>query len=662
MKTCLAVGLCVLAGLAGCSRPRPNSGTPRDISTVPAVDYLAKAFERYPLVAFSEPRHGAAGTTAFLRSLVRHPRFADTVNDVVVEFGNARYQDLADRYVAGEHVARDQLTQIWENTTVVTGVWTAPMYEGFLNEIRALNATRPPNRHVRVLLGDPPIDWRAVRGPADEDMNDWRDAHFAWVVDEQVMKKGRRALLWIGGAHVSRHVLFPESLIHLLDRRFPGNTLVALSIDRRDVEDRISTRLGQWPVVMAAPLRGTWLGRQESRAVGWQLSAGTVEQNADVAIFWDPAGGPDEAPRIEPGSAAAAELQRRQRLADATTAFRGGRIRFSADRAQLTPDSAPALEAVLAEMRRDVELKLLVKAFADAREANGAQLARERAAHVVQWLVERGIARERLEPRGCGASRALWFGRTEQERAANRKAELVRLSDRAGCEPPASFDFRSPSGALSQVPDASGVAWLIFVDDLHINFRNTGYLRALLKSIASELIRPGDLVAARSIGPSRLAIDLTSDRSLLEAAIARTSGSALNAADILATPARDSTAVAEEIAYRLKITLAAASAMIAEGARAGPRPKALLYISNGYSGDTEPLSQLARAARQAGVMIFTLDPRGVPGSPLAGERSSATQSSLRALGEPTRGFALLDPNDYEDGMARIRRAVLALRR
>ena len=443
MKLLLSVGLCALASLAACSRPPATQNALGDLAPVPAADYLANAFARHPLVAFSEPRHGAAGTTAFLNSLVRHPRFAGTVNDVVVEFGNARYQELADRFVAGDPVPRAQLQQIWQNTTVVTGVWTAPMYEGFLNEIRALNATLPADRRVRVLLGDPPIDWSAVRGPADEDMNDWRDAHYAWVIDEQVMKKGRRALLWIGGAHLSRQVLFPESLIHLLDRRFPGKTLVALAIDRKDVNQAIAGRLGQWPALMAAPIRETWLGRLESRSVGWHLSNGTIEQNADVAIFWEhPSSGPDEGPRIEAGSASAAELRRRQRLADATIAFRGGTIRFAAGTAQLTPDAEAALGAVLAELRRDADLKLLVKAFADAREANGMQLSQERAVLVVEWLVARGTARERLEPRGCGSSRALWFGHTEQERAANRKAELVRMSARAGCEPPASFAFR----------------------------------------------------------------------------------------------------------------------------------------------------------------------------------------------------------------------------
>src|SRR5687767_1021928 len=82
-------------------------------TTAPAAGYLVSAFQRFPLVAFSEPRHAAGGTREFFQSLIRHPGFAGTVNDVVVEFGNARYQAIADRYTAGEPVPHDQLRQIW---------------------------------------------------------------------------------------------------------------------------------------------------------------------------------------------------------------------------------------------------------------------------------------------------------------------------------------------------------------------------------------------------------------------------------------------------------------------------------------------------------------------------------------------------------------------
>jgi hypothetical protein len=58
---------------------------------------------------------------------------------------------------------------------------------------------------------------------------------------------------------------------------------------------------------------------------------------------------------------------------------------------------------------------------------------------------------------------------------------------------------RSRVGAAAQ--DA-GVTWLIIVDDLHLDFRNTGYIRKLLGSIASELIRDGDALVLRCSGRS----------------------------------------------------------------------------------------------------------------------------------------------------------------
>jgi hypothetical protein len=66
--------------------PEPSEG----------VMALLEAWERAPLVAFGEEHHNDR-QHAFLRSFVAHPAFPETVNDVVVEFGNARYQRLVDR-------------------------------------------------------------------------------------------------------------------------------------------------------------------------------------------------------------------------------------------------------------------------------------------------------------------------------------------------------------------------------------------------------------------------------------------------------------------------------------------------------------------------------------------------------------------------------------
>ena len=191
----------------------------------PAVDLILGAFDHYPLVALSEGAgHGQLETRSLFTTLIRDSRFHRTVRNIVIEFGNARYQEMMDRYVSGAPVTRDELRRVWEDTTQVSGIWSLPMYEQMLAEVRSVNARLAERLRIRVLLGDPPIDWSTVTSPADEDMNDWRDAHFASVIDRQVVRHHERALILVGGAHISRKVVFPNSLIHLLDSQFPGQT------------------------------------------------------------------------------------------------------------------------------------------------------------------------------------------------------------------------------------------------------------------------------------------------------------------------------------------------------------------------------------------------------------------------------------------------------
>jgi outer membrane protein OmpA-like peptidoglycan-associated protein len=54
----------------------------------------------------------------------------------------------------------------------------------------------------------------------------------------------------------------------------------------------------------------------------------------------------------------------------------------------------------------------------------------------VQWLVSRGISADRLTPKACGIASMLFTAATEDERAHNRRAELVRRTPEARCHPP----------------------------------------------------------------------------------------------------------------------------------------------------------------------------------------------------------------------------------
>jgi outer membrane protein OmpA-like peptidoglycan-associated protein len=426
----IAVVSCSLAGLASCA-PKPGP------KVQPAVAFLASAVQRHALVAIAE-HHGATETMDFLAALLRHPGVPGTVNDIVVEFGNARYQAAMDAFIAGKDVRLDDVSGAWENTTQVTGVWSSPIYAAMVADVRAVNAGLPPEKRFRVLLGDPPIEWSAVTSPADEDMNDWRDSHFAWVVDTHVVRRNRRAILFIGGAHLGRRSLFPNSLIHLLDARYPGRTLVADLVVPDRMDASLAARVSQWPVGSAAAIRGSWLGKAEAAQAGYTLSTGTLEQNIDVAIYLSPRPLSTVAPVIDWSSPYGLELRRRQALT--TLPFRTGGVRFEAGAIATTRDSAAALASIAAELRRDTSLRVTVKAFADGTEADGDALSRGRAEALVARLVADGISRERLTPLGCSASRPLWHDDTAARRAANRRAELVRTFAGIGCTPPTSFE------------------------------------------------------------------------------------------------------------------------------------------------------------------------------------------------------------------------------
>src|SRR6266850_8056856 len=75
--------------------------------------------------------------------------------------------------------------------------------------------------------------------------------------------------------------------------------------------------------------------------------------------------------------------------------------------------------------------------------------------------------------------------------------------------------------------DAAGRVFLLFVDDLHMDFQNTPRIRDIFKKMLKNLIHDGDMWGMVSTGTSSISIDLTYDRQLLDDAINRISGGGL---------------------------------------------------------------------------------------------------------------------------------------
>ncbi|RYZ06890.1 MAG: porin [Myxococcales bacterium] len=103
------------------------------------------------------------------------------------------------------------------------------------------------------------------------------------------------------------------------------------------------------------------------------------------------------------------------------------RVEFENNSAKLRPESTRILEAVLAVMTEHPEFtKLSVEGHTDNRGAAGhnLDLSRRRAASVMKWLTDHGIAKGRLSSQGLGMTKPIDTNDTDVGRQNNRRVEF----------------------------------------------------------------------------------------------------------------------------------------------------------------------------------------------------------------------------------------------
>jgi hypothetical protein len=189
---CILASLCVAAGLS--IRSQVQGGATRPAIPLEAIPAILEAFRAHRIVSYPGGHTDGNEGQAQLRALIRDPRFASTVNDIVVEFGSSRHQDLMDRYIRGEDVAESAVRVAWLNAVQAGTALDNANTAAFFRNVREVNATLPTERRLRVLLGDPPLDWDNIRNKAD--FRKWviqRDSYPADLVQREVLAHNRRA-------------------------------------------------------------------------------------------------------------------------------------------------------------------------------------------------------------------------------------------------------------------------------------------------------------------------------------------------------------------------------------------------------------------------------------------------------------------------------------
>jgi len=259
MGKCLLVGIVVLQLLNGPAPTAQNAAVPVD-----AIAAVVDAFRTHQVVTLSDP-HGNVQVQAFLLSLVRDPRFPDAANDIVIETASARYQDVIDRFVRGDDVEPSVLRRAWEDHTVANSL--GGQAEELFRAVRVVNASLTEPRRLRVIAGDPPIDWDNIVTPRDHfRWIELRDSYPADLIRRHVLDRGRRALVIYGQGHLQRRQVATnydmsawqaQTLVSLLERDHSARVFNIWTLNRSvDLPEKTES----WRVPGLVLLRGTTLG------------------------------------------------------------------------------------------------------------------------------------------------------------------------------------------------------------------------------------------------------------------------------------------------------------------------------------------------------------------------------------------------------------------
>jgi hypothetical protein len=204
-------------------------------------------------------------------------------------------------------------------------------------------------------------------------------------------------------------------------------------------------------------------------------------------------------------------------------------------------------------------------------------------------------------------------------------------------------------------------SFLVFVDDLHLDFRSTPRLRELMRRMLTTLAREGDRIALVSTGPSSVAVAPTSDLQRLTSGVSLITGNGFRPDQIV-----DPRHFAERV-NRATVAITTARDAIQAVASRTSQPLVVIYISGGYGEPSlvTELAELALVAFRANATIYAFEARGLVSGPYpprpAGNQSAweayyrDARDSLRTLAESSGGWMISTGTEFVDAMARIAR-------
>jgi len=276
--TVMSLGTVVSVGGAHPSASPQNTSAAAPSPANP-ISAILDAFRTHHIVTLTDP-HGNVQVQAFLLSLIRDGQFPLAVNDIVIETASARYQDAIDRFVRGDEVPYDVLRKAWEDHTVANSI--GMQAQEMIRAVRTINAALGDRKKLRIIAGDPPIDWDNITSPQDHShWIEFRDSYPSDTIRRQVLDRGRHALVIYGQGHLQRRQIVSnydmstwqsQTVVSLLEHDSPAHIFNIWTLLERDVA---LPEAASWPVRTLVALQGTTLGARDFGTYTRGLGSGT---------------------------------------------------------------------------------------------------------------------------------------------------------------------------------------------------------------------------------------------------------------------------------------------------------------------------------------------------------------------------------------------------
>jgi uncharacterized iron-regulated protein len=245
----LVLGVMVNGSIMAQNEPVGQEGIPT----------IIELFNQKPIVAIGET-HGHLQLYEFLTQLIQTESLYKNVNDILIESGNALYQDTLDKYISGEDVKFENLQKVWVNTTQSpVDAWSVDVYYNLLKTIRELNSRISKEDRIRVIAADSPIDWINVNtNKGYLDARGDREEFFANTVINEVLSKNRKAILINGGAHFGNHRT--TTVNQRIEKEYPNTVTVVLATSGLWKGNEQKEKQLNWSPGTISKVEDTWIG------------------------------------------------------------------------------------------------------------------------------------------------------------------------------------------------------------------------------------------------------------------------------------------------------------------------------------------------------------------------------------------------------------------